>query len=83
MGWREETRLADLSHETELEVVCRTCRKHRYEWPEDLMKIPALGQLHIDELEKSLRCFDKRCKGAIRIAIMHDHLEEGFVGGMP
>lgn len=83
MGWRQETKVADLPDEAEIEVVCRVCGKHRYEWPRELTNQARLGRLYMDELQDVLRCFDRRCGGPVRVAVMHDHLNEGFVGGMP
>lgn len=83
MGWRQETRIADLEDADEIEVRCRACGKHRYEWPRELVMQARLGQLFMDELQNVLRCYDRRCNGAVIISIMYDDLEEGFIAGMP
>lgn len=83
MGWRQELKLSDLPEEAEIEIVCKTCGRHRYEWPRHLVRQARLGQLYMDELERALFCSDRHCKGSVRVALMHDHLNEGFVGGMP
>ncbi|GGZ31924.1 hypothetical protein [Asticcacaulis endophyticus] len=83
MSWRTETMLRDLDPDTEFEVSCRMCGKHRYEWAGDLVKLGRLGGFYIDQVQRDLRCFDRKCDGPVRICVMHDKLEEGFVAGMP
>lgn len=90
MGWREDLQLRDIQPDTEIEVVCRKCGKHRYEWARDMITISGddehahnTGTLFVSELQAALVCYDRFCAGAVKVAIMHDHLEEGFVGGMP
>lgn len=82
MSWKTETRLSDLDSKTELEITCKQCKKHSYERARDLVQMGRLGRLYLDELEKALRCYDKRCNGPVRVCIVHDDLNEGFVGGM-
>lgn len=83
MGWREELRLATLTDETEIEVRCCKCGKHRYEFARALRTQGRLGQAFMDQVERALICRDRHCTGKQRIALTHDHLMEGFVGGMP
>jgi len=83
MGWREELRLSTLPDETEIEVTCRKCGKHRYEFVRALRTQARLGQCYMDQVQAALICRDRYCDGGQRIAITHDHLMEGFVGGMP
>jgi hypothetical protein len=33
-------------------------------------------------VERALRCSNRFCRGAVRIALIHDDKTEGFVGGM-
>ncbi len=83
MGWREDYKLSDLPDEADIEVQCRKCKQHRYELGADLKAIKAFdGQFMID-VQGRLRCTDKHCDGPQRLAIIHDHLNQGFVGGMP
>lgn len=83
MGWREEKRLDDLPDDEEIEVSCRKCGKHRYEWARLLKREGRMAHLYMDEVQRALSCIDKHCDGGQRVAIMHDHLNESFVGGMP
>jgi hypothetical protein len=46
------------------------------------MQRPELKQAYLDEVERALRCPDRFCKGAVRIALTFDDKTEGFVGGM-
>jgi len=36
----------------------------------------------VDEVERGLRCSNRFCRGAVRVALIHDDKTEGFVGGM-
>jgi hypothetical protein len=46
------------------------------------MRRPEFRQAWLDEVECALRCTDRFCKGAVRIALTFDDKTEGFVGGM-
>jgi hypothetical protein len=37
---------------------------------------------YLDQVEMSLHCADRFCKGGVRISLTHDDKNEGFVGGM-
>lgn len=75
-------RLSDLEPKTEIEVRCCLCHKHRYETARDLMIMGRFGQYFLDELEAALSCRVRTCGGAVRLALVYDDLNEGFVGGM-
>ena len=83
MGWREELKLAALDDDIEIEVVCRQCKKHRYYWVRELKGMARMRDRYMDEVQAALVCMDRRCTGVQRVQIMHDHLNQGFVGGMP
>ena len=82
MNWKTEIRVADLDPKSELEITCKRCGLHRYEAASDLAAQSRLSQLFLDELEKALVCRVKTCRGPVKISIVHDDLNEGFVGGM-
>ena len=82
MSWKTETRLYDLDPMAEIEITCRSCGRHYYEKAQGLVNQARLGKLYLDELERVLMCRVKTCRGPVRIAIVHDDLNEGFVGGM-
>jgi len=82
MSWKCEIQLKDLDPNTEFEVMCKRCGLGRYETPRDLIQKARLGHLFIDELEQALYCRDRRCQGAVRISVVHDGLNQAFVGGM-
>ena len=46
------------------------------------MRWPGLDQRCLDKLEGALRCAGRSCRGAVRITLIHDGKEEGFVGAM-
>jgi hypothetical protein len=83
MSWKTDLKLADLDAGTQIEVVCKRCGLSRYELQEKLMRRPELAQAYLDEVERALRCSNRSCPGAVRIALLHEHKTEGFIGGMP
>jgi len=60
----------------------RKCGLTRYETPAALMRRPEFRQACLDAVEAALRCADRRCGGRVRVAVIHDDLNEPFVGGM-
>ncbi len=82
MSWKTELKLPDLEPGRQIEVTCRKCGKMRYELASTLMAHPELEQAYLDEVERALRCRDRYCRGAVRIALTHQNQMEGFVGGM-
>jgi hypothetical protein len=82
MNWKTDLKLADLDPATRVEVTCKRCGLCRYEQQATLMQRPELKQAYLDEVERALRCSDRFCKGAVRIALIHDDKTQGFVGGM-
>lgn len=83
MGWREDLKLSDIDDATEIEVECRKCGKHRYYWPRELRAMGRMQHLFMSEVQAALPCLDKTCDGKVRVQLMHDHLNQGFVAGMP
>lgn len=43
---------------------------------------PALARLYPDEVEASLHCSQRSCRGGVKLIMMHNGKEEGWVGGM-
>jgi hypothetical protein len=82
MNWKTDLKLADLDPAARLEVTCKRCGLSRYEQQAALMQRPELAQAYLDEVERTLRCSNRRCPGAVRVALTHDDKTEGFVGGM-
>ena len=82
MTWKTESRLSDLDPDSLIEVTCRKCGLTRYETPRRLMTQAQLRQAQLDVVEAALSCADRYCKGRVRIAFVHDDLNEPFVGGM-
>jgi hypothetical protein len=37
---------------------------------------------YLDEVEYNLHCSNRFCHGGVRISLIHDDKNEGFVGGM-
>lgn len=83
MPWRKEKKLSDFDRDTEFEVRCIKCKRHRYESARDLTGMARLGHLYVDELQAILNCGDRHCGGQVRVQVMHDKLHEPFVAGMP
>jgi len=82
MNWKTDLKLADLDAATRVEVTCKRCGLCHYEPCAALMRNPELAQAYLDEVEHALRCSDRFCRGAVRVALIHDGKTEGFVGGM-
>jgi hypothetical protein len=82
MNWKTDLKLADLEPATRLEVTCKRCGLSRYEQQVALMQRPELAQAYLDEVERALRCSNRFCRSAVRVALIHDDKTEGFVGGM-
>lgn len=82
MNWKTDLKLADLDAETVIEIVCKRCGLVRYETQSQLIEQPELSQAYLDEVEYSLCCSNRFCRGGVRISLIHDDKNEGFVGGM-
>ncbi|KIL97248.1 hypothetical protein CCC_00309 [Paramagnetospirillum magnetotacticum MS-1] len=82
MNWKTESRLSDLDPATQIEVTCRRCGLTRYMTPREIMTRPRLRQATLDMAEAALSCADRYCKGRVRVAFVHDDLNEPFVGGL-
>jgi hypothetical protein len=61
---------------------CRVCGQTRTEIAEAIMRANSLVQASLDEVEQALLCSDWFGRGRVRIALIHDGKNEGFVGGM-
>jgi hypothetical protein len=82
MNWKTDLKLADLDAAARIEVTCKCCGLSRYEQQAALLRQPELAQAYLDEVKRALRCSNRYCRGAVRIALIHDGKTEGFVGGM-
>ncbi len=82
MNWKTDLKLADLEASTAIEVVCKRCNLSRYETQAQLIKQSGFANLYLDEVEYSLCCSNRFCRGGVRISLIHDDKNEGFVGGM-
>ena len=83
MNWKTDLKLADLDAVTAIEVVCKRCGLSRYEIQAQLLnEHPEFRDAYLDEVEHSLCCSNRFCKGGVRISLIHDDKNEGFVGGM-
>ena len=83
MNWKTDLKLADLDATTAIEVVCKRCGLSRYEIQAQLMNEHSeFSHAYLDEVEYSLCCSNRFCHGGVRISLIHDDKNEGFVGGM-
>jgi hypothetical protein len=82
VNWKTDLKLADLDRRQAIEVTCRACGQTRTDTAGVLMALPGLKQAYLDEVERDLRCSSRFCRGPVRIAMIHDEKNEGFVGGM-
>ena len=83
MNWKSDLRLSDLDSGEEIEVTCKRCRLTRYERAGELLASDEeMQHLHLDEVERMLRCSSRICRGPVRLSLIYDDKTEGFVGGM-
>jgi hypothetical protein len=82
VNWKTDLQLADLEAATAIEIVCKRCGLSRYETPVQLMAQFDFQHAYLDEVECSLHCANRFCRGGVRISLIHDDKNEGFVGGM-
>jgi hypothetical protein len=82
VNWKTDLKLADLDGRQAIEVTCRACGQTRTDTASVLMALPDLKQAYLDEVERALKCSSRFCRGRVRIALIHDGKNEGFVGGM-
>jgi hypothetical protein len=82
VSWKTDLKLADLEAGTAIEIMCKRCGHARYETQGQLMQQPELAQAYLDEVEYNLHCTNRFCRGGVRISLIHDDKNEGFVGGM-
>jgi len=82
MNWKTDLKLADLDAGTTIEVSCKRCKLVRYETPAQLLTQHNFQHAYLDEVEYSLCCSNRFCRGGVRISLIHDDKNEGFVGGM-
>ena len=61
----------------------QTLRSSRYETVGTFFQQPQFDQRSVDEVEARLKCKKRRCKGAVKIALLHGDKTEGFIGDMP
>ena len=80
--WKRDLQLRDLAPETEIEITCRVCKLMRYETVNVVIVQLKSNQLSLDQVEQRLKCRARGCRGTVRVALVHDDLSEGFVGGM-
>jgi len=82
VNWKKDIQITDLDPDTLIEVICKKCGHGRYATQSEILEMPGLHRAYMDEVEKALHCKHKFCRGAVRIQIVHDGKNEGFVGGM-
>jgi len=82
VNWKTDLRLSDLEGLAPIEIACRVCGQTRTETAAALLRQPGLEQAYLDEAERALKCANRFCRGRVRIALIHDGKNEGFVGGM-
>ncbi len=82
MSWKHDLQLADLDARAMIEITCKRCGHTRLDTPSMIPE--EIGRaLYLDEVEAQLRCGLWSCDGRVRIALLWEHLVEGWVGGMP
>ena len=83
MNWKNDLKLSDLDPKTKIEIECKRCKLVRVETQAELIARTGLGQnLYLDEVEFSLQCTNRFCRGGVRISLLWEDKYEGWVGGM-
>jgi len=82
VNWKADLKLTDLEAATAIEIECKRCGLSRYETPAKIMAQFDCQHAYLDEVECILCCSNRFCRGGVRIALIHDDKNEGFVGGM-
>ena len=82
MNWKTDLKLADLDATTSLEITCKRCGLVHYQTQARLMQHGNLRHAYLDQVEATLTCTDRMCKGHVRVSLVYDDKMEGFVGGM-
>ena len=83
MNWKTDLKLNDLDGSTLFEITCKRCRKARSLSQAQILEAnPGFKRLYIDEVEASLCCPLHHCRGGVKLDMMHEGKEEGFVGGL-
>ena len=82
MTWKTDLKLTDLEAATAIEIECKRCGLSRYETPVQIMEQFDCQHAYLDEVECNLCCSNRFCRGEVRISLIHDDKNEGFVGGM-
>ena len=83
MNWKTDLKLNDLNGTARFEITCKRCRRARSLSQAEIIEAnPGHKRLYIDEVEASLQCPHRHCRGGVKLDLMHDGKEEGFVGGL-
>jgi hypothetical protein len=83
MNWKTDLKLSDLDATTLIEITCKRCRTtHTLTQAQIMEAEPGFKRLYIDEVEYALHCSLRACRGGVRISLVHDDKNEGFVGGL-
>jgi ribosomal protein L37E len=82
VNWKSDLKLDDLDAGTSIEITCKRCGLTRYETQAEIMNRGGFHRAYLDQVEKALRCNGHFCKGPVRISLIYDDKNEGFVGGM-
>ena len=83
MNWKTNLQVLDLDATQRLEVTCKACDHVHYLTHQQIIaQSPERAFLYLDELERETMCKARRCRGAVRIAMVRNGETSGFVGGM-
>ena len=82
MNWKTDLKLTDLPPSTAIEITCKRCGYTRCGLQAHIMSRGGFRHAYLDQVESALRCEGRFCSGRVRISLIHDDKNEGFVGGM-
>ena len=82
MSWKTDLKLSDLDPRTDIEILCKRCGLARYETQTKLLENMDFKNAYLDQVEASLHCANRFCRGGVHISLTYEDKNEGFVGGM-
>ncbi len=82
MTWKERLQLQDLEPYRRFELTCLECGHVHYRDVASIYINAERGRLHLDEVEKKLRCNARGCGGNVRLMLIRNGDTSAFVGGL-
>ncbi len=82
MNWKTDLQLCDLEPHERFELTCLACGHVHYRTVSELRQHSELTFAWLDEIERDECCHARGCHGRVRLALCHNNLNSGFIGGL-